>query len=365
MNVYVFDKSFNMLGVVDDYTSLIWSREYYNIGTVEMHSKVNEHTLSILQKGNILVKENNLTEAMYIDSIYMDYQHYETMIVKGFSIDNFLDDRCVWGTQTYIGTIEDVMRSFVDINCISVPGRANRKILNLYLGVKSNIQTQASEVNSWSKVSELMKELALKYDVGWRIKFDRENRRYVFEVYRGKDSSLGQDLNPHAIFANEYENIFNQSYTDSDTNLKTTAIVAGTGDDPNRVVISINDNLSGWSRKELFVDAKDISDKDEENNQIPPATYIQMLTERGKTKLAESETTRTFESDVSILSNLSYRKDFDLGDKVSVENKKWGIVLNTRITSVEEVYENNTTSIRVNFGSVIPTLETILNRKVK
>lgn len=365
MNVYVFDKFFNMLGVIDDYTSLIWSREYYNIGTVELHSKVTEQTLSILQKGNILVKENNLKEAMYIDSIYMDYQHYESMVVKGFSIDNFLEDRCVWGTQTYVGTIEDVMRAFIDNNCISVPGKPNRRILNLYLGNKSNIQTQASEVNSWSKLSELMKELALKYDVGWRIVFDRDNKRYVFEVYRGTDSSLSQNINPHTIFATEYENIFNQSYTDSDTNLKTMAIVAGTGDDPNRVVVPINDSLTGWDRKELYVDAKDVSDKDESNNQIPPSTYVAMLTEKGKTKLSESETTRTFESDVSILSNLSYRKDFDLGDKVSVENKKWGIVLSTRITSIEEVYENNTTSIRVNFGSVIPTLETILNRKVK
>lgn len=366
MDLYIFNKQFQMLGIIDNYTSLIWLREYNNIGTLELHSLIDENSLYLLQKGNIVVKSNNLEEAMYIDSINMDYDRIETMIVRGFSIDNFLDDRIVWRTQTYNGTPEVIMRNFVDKNAITPIGSTDRKIPNLVLGAVANIPgTSTSEVFAYNKLSDVMKELSLKYDIGWRIKFDRDGNRYVFELYRGKDSSLSQNVNPHKIFSSEYENIFNQSYTDSDTSLKNMALVAGTGEEFERVITYINNGAKGFDRKELYVDARDISNKDDNNNPIPAGTYLSWLTERGNQKLAEATTIRTFESEVSILSNLAYRKDFDLGDKVSIQNKRWGIILSTRITSVEEIYENNTTSIRVNFGSIIPTLESILKGKVK
>lgn len=51
--------------------------------------------------------------------------------------------------------------------------------------------------------------------------------------------------------------------------------------------------------------------------------------------------------------------------KVTIQNDRWGLVLNTRITSVEEVYENDTVDIRVNFGSNIPTLIDKIQQKTE
>lgn len=364
MDLYVFDKHFNLLGIVDKFTTLIWTREYFNIGTLELHVLIDDNTLSLLQKDNIVVKQNNLEEAMYIDSIYMDRDIGDTMTVRGFSIENFLEDRFVWGTQTYSGTAEEILRSFVSNNAIT-PTKINRIMPYLTLGSVYGVTETSTEVNTGSKLSELLKELSLKYDIGWRVRFDRDNEKYVLEFYRGLDSSIGQDINQHKIFSSEYENVFDQRYTDSDSSLKTMVFVAGAGEGTARITTTIGDELSGFARKELYVDARDISEKDSNNNTIPQATYINLLKERGNLKLKEHETVRTFESGVSVLSNLAYRVDFDLGDKVTVENKKWGLILNTRITSVEEIYENGITTINVNFGSVIPTLETYLNKAVK
>lgn len=366
MDIYVFDKSFNLLGIIDSYSSLIWSREYYNIGTFELHTVVNEHHLTLLQKENILVKETSLEEAMYIDSIYMSHESSESMKVKGFSIDNFLEDRISWGTRHFGGTPEGVIRAYVGENCVT-PEKVARKIPNLIMGGWSNppIEGNVEEIYTDAKLAELVKELANKYDVGWRIKFDRDNKKFVFEVYRGTDWSVEQTVNPVKTFSSEYENIFNQTYSDSDTTLKTMALVKGTGEEPDRQIVLIGDELTGFDRKEVYVDANDIQDKDEDGNPIPQDQYLAALKERGLSKLSEATTIRTFESDVSVLSNLAYRIDFDLGDKVTIVNEKWGLVLSTRITSVEEVYENNVMDIRVNFGSIIPTIKSILNKAVK
>lgn len=363
MDLYVLDKSFNMIGIIDSYTTLIWTREYYNVGTLELHTIADENSVRLLQKGNLLVKDTQLDEAMEIESIYLTQNNGETIVVRGRSIENFLNDRFIWNKQTYSGNVEVVIRNFVSSNSIT-PSKAGRVIPGLELGALAGITTTTIESYERYNLVEAVKELCLKHDIGWRIRFDRENRKYIFELYRGEDHSLEQTENPHKIFSTEYENIFNQEYTDDSSVYKTMAMVVGAEDSVTKVreIILINDNLTGFDRKELIVDAGDIRNTDDNNNPIPLSTYRQILTERGNTRLKESGIIRTFESDVSTLSNLKYRIDFDLGDKVTTVNEKWGIILNTRITSVEEIYENGALDIRLNFGSIIPTLNDVLKK---
>ncbi|WP_415782946.1 Gp37-like protein, partial [Bacillus manliponensis] len=128
------------------------------------------------------------------------------------------------------------------------------------------------------------------------------------------------------------------------------ALVAGQGEGAARKLVAINDNLSGFERKELFVDARDLSNKTQDDRVLTDAEYEKLLIERGNSKLAESQTIQTFESGISLHSNLVYKEDFELGDIVTIENKRWGLTLNTRITVVEEIYENDRVDIRVNFG---------------
>lgn len=361
MDIYVFDKSFSLLGIVDKFTSLIWKREFYKSGTFELHlflPKLNNEAselINLLQKGHIIMKEDSPEEAAYIEDVTLDSTETETVKLSGFFIDNFLKDRIVWGMQSQTGTIEEVLKGFVFRNCIE-PTNSNRVIPSLFLSGTRGIAAQASEVNSYGNLAELIEELAIKYDVGWRVLFDLANNQYVFDVFEGRDLSINQSINPQAIFSMEYENVLNQTYTNSDAGYKNMALIGGQGEGAARKLAILNDSISGFDRKELFVDADSIAQETENGDPISDAEYQQVLLEKGKSKLAELTKIQTFESGISVLSNLVYKQDFDLGDKVTIQNNRWGVTINTRITSVEEVYENNTTDFRVNFGSNIPTI---------
>lgn len=361
MDIYVFDKSFNMLGIVDTFISLIWRREYYKSGTFELHmylpddDRQSSQIITLMQKGNILMKEDSPEEAAFIENITLSEEEAETIKVSGYFIGNFLKDRIVWGMQTKSGTIEQVMKGYVETNCIS-PTNVNRIIPNLVVSITRGINKSVNEVNSYGYLNEWLEELATKHDVGWRVLFDLENRKYVFDVYQGKDLSVNQTVNPQAIFALEYENILNQTFTDSDSEYKSMALIGGQGEGNDRKLAIINDNYSGFNRKEIFVDAKDLPQKRDDGTLISDGEYIQFLLERGHSKLAELKPIQTFESGISVLSNLVYKQDFDLGDKVTIQNNRWGLILNARITSIEEIYENNMVDVRVNFGNHIPTL---------
>ncbi|KAB2337660.1 hypothetical protein F7731_08690 [Cytobacillus depressus] len=370
MDIYVFDKSFNLLGIIDSFESLIWDREFYKTGSFKLHvtlpdlDKFAAEIISLLQKGNIIMKDDSPEEAAYIEDIVLDDEDSETIEVSGFFIDNFISERIVWGQQSYTGNIEEVIKLFVKMNAIT-PIDLNRIIPNLMLSLNRGISKPANEVNSYGNLADLTEELALKYEVGWRVLFDLENKKFLFDVYEGKDLSVNQTVNPQAIFSLEYENILKQSFKDSYAGFKNVALIAGQGEGAERKLAVINNNVTGFERRELFVDARDISLEKEDDTPIPENEYEAMLVSRGESKLAELQPIQTFESGISVLSNLIYKQDFDLGDKVTIQNNRWGITLNTRITSVKEIYEKNNKDIQVNFGSNIPTLIDRIAQKMR
>ena len=89
------------------------------------------------------------------------------------------------------------------------------------------------------------------------------------------------------------------------------------------------------------------------------------MQQRGKEKLYQNLSTNTFEGTINLLSNNSYKRDFELGDIVTILDRKWNITINTRITEIEEVYENGGKSINVIFGNKIPTILDKIKSKVR
>lgn len=104
----------------------------------------------------------------------------------------------------------------------------------------------------------------------------------------------------------------------------------------------------GISRRELYVDARDISSKtqndDGTSTSIDWVTYKNLLDQRGTEKLFENPVLESFEGEVEGTRVWQYGKDYFLGDTVQVENE-FGI---TGTTIVEEVvYSEDPSGIRI------------------
>lgn len=98
---------------------------------------------------------------------------------------------------------------------------------------------------------------------------------------------------------------------------------------------------------------------------MPESEYIPLLKQRGNEKIAECTEIKTFQSEVNTNGNNIYKVDYDFGDIVTVADKKWGLTIDTRITEVEEIYEDGTVNINPTFENVISTLIDKIKRMVK
>lgn len=367
MELYIFDKELNFKGILESYSSFIWRRKYSKCGDFELHCNLTPDTLILLKKGNVIWKNDDL-EAAYIEhrNLKQDATGKEVLVLKGKFLTGYLDRRIIWERQNLNTTSELAIREAIYNSAIN-PTNADRKINLLALGEAKNLVQTVSKQVGYKNLLETIEEIASVSELGFRTNLDIQNKLMVFDIYEGLDRTASNGANPPAIFSQEFENILEQEYTDSLNNYRNTVLVAGEGEGSEREFISL-ENGQGLDRYEMFVDARDLQSTktvNEEEVPIPISEYRKMLEDRGISKLSEHKEIETFDSKVNLNSNLVYKEDFDLGDIVTCASKKWGITIDTRITEIEEVYEESGKQINVTFGNEIPTLIDAIKREVR
>lgn len=361
MDLYIFDMNFEFQGVIDVYRSFTFERSYFGIGKMSLVLDFAPGLLELLQDEFIIVKKDDINhpcEATVITNRTIDTVGNQVIVrIGGFSLNWLLDRRFVWGQQRYSGDIDYVLKQFVIKNAIT-PDNINRVIPGLV--VSSNVTFGLTEeVSTGKHLPVLFEEICSKYEIGWRVLFDLANKKFIFDVYKGLDLTPDQKEYDPVIFSIEKENLPSQSYLHSIDALANMALVAGAGEGIARKTEVINNALQGWDRRELFVDARDISDEDSDGTTIPDASYKKLLISRGNSKLAEHKPIETLDSDIYHNSQYKYKEDYDLGDKVLIESE-WGVNLKTRITKVAEIYEDGMLTIQPDFGTNIPEFKNLL-----
>lgn len=313
----IYDSTLTWLGLIEDYSSMQWTRRYTRAGSFELHAPNNV----------LFVTENiirNGDEAAVIESVKITNSPTkgEVAEVRGRFLLSYLDRRILWGLHTYTTTTaEDVMRGLVTSNLRSLPVTVHAS-----KGYTGNIDYQCS----YGGLQDEVEAIAEMSELGVKIGFDR-----VFEVYQGLDRTSTQSVNSRAIFSQQFENVLSSEYYYNAQKLKNVAAVAGQGEGEDRVVVTVG-TATALDRREAYIDARDIGDGTT-GAPIDVPTQQAQLAIRGAQKLADLKATESFNVDVDPYGNLLYRTDYDLGDVVTVIDM--GLTADARITEVKEIYE--------------------------
>lgn len=367
MNLYVLDLDFNRIGIIDDYNKLEIERHYKKSGELRMQIDGSAEILDLLQKGRILVKEDDWQHGYLI--MHRDYFDEKTteLEITAPSINSLLNRRIVLGQQEFKGNVENVIKSFVQVNAVN-PTNVNRTIPNLVISSNSGIDIETTEGTSNDVLDEYLYEICNKHDMSWEIVLDIPNKQFIFTTWQGADRSTEQSINPHIIFSKDRENVLKQNYVESDLDYKSTAIVAGEGEGSARTYHTVNNEYSGFDRFEVYVDARDLQSTYQVENEevtIPEDEYKTLLHERGLSKLSEYQKIQTFESEIDMYSQYTFGVDYDLGDKISIVHDNLNIIMHTRVVSSYETYEKQGNTLEIDFGDNIPTIKDKIKRAVK
>ena len=337
IELVIYDTTLKPVGLVDNYTSLIWHKSYSGTGDFEIYIYADLDTAQLLVKDYYVMREDDDRVGIIQDiKITEDIENGEYLTVTGKFAESIWGDRIIWYQTQLYGTTEISMRVLINDNVIK-PIDENRKIDIIKLGALKGLPARTEAQTSYDNLEAYISELALTADYGYRFIFDKTDNKFAFDVYEGVDRSYNQEINPHIVFSDENDNLLSSEYIEKYSGFRNTAKIMGEGEGVDRRFVINNNEYSGLKRKELYVDARDISSNDGE---IANTEYNNLLTERGNQKLAEHLITKSFTGEVDF-SVYEYKKDWDLGDRVTVENKRWGIYINPRITDIIESYSKD------------------------
>lgn len=339
----ILDANLEKIGDIDDAISLIWDKHYRADGYVEIYAAATPRTVELLREGHYITRDDDEHVAR-IYSIATDTTEDDgEVIVAAAKFAHYvLGRRIIWNTTNTEGNAEEVARSLIVDNCISpTDKRGNpmpaRIIRELTLGELSGLPDvmEATQV-SYANLREYILEICATFHYGLRAIMNTD-KKIAIEFYTGTDRSYRQTQNNFVVFSQENENLLGFSYKYDESTKVNVALIGGEGEGIDRKLAQIG-TAAGLDRFEVFVDAKDVASTTENSDGTKQTytteQYNKLLEERGRLNMTPAS--ESFDASVDLTRSYQYRKDFDVGDIVTIYDQRTGVYVNVRLMSVLE-----------------------------
>ena len=334
IEVRIYNRSLELQGIIDEFSSLIWIRRYQQPGEFELRTPYAEESKRLLIPENIIQKYDGLQviEAGIIENLVMTA---DEIVVKGRFLESYLDRRLIKDTTYYNGNVEDSIRSIIS-NMVEIP------LLSLGTdhGLSETLEFQAT----YKLVLNIVEKACRATTLGFRIIPDFASRALYFEVYKGQDRTSSSAAK--VVFSEKYDNMLGETYSYDSTEYRTKAFASQLIDDV-RTTYPVGGG-TGLDLREFCVQTT-VDTNEQTSAQIKAAMERQGQRALEAAIIAESFTFST-DADAPFV----YRTDYDIGDLVHVKHVAWNIDLSLRITEIEEDYENGGREIILTCGSPLP-----------
>lgn len=332
MDLIISDTGFNGMGIIDDATSVIWAKRYYEHGDFEIYIRASANAAELLQAGHFVTRQDDdaigIIEGIRITT---STEEGDYIIATGIMMDGITKRRII-NVQTVVsGTAEACVRKLITNNCISSRPFPNFRLDENSAGITDRHRAQYTGDNLYEAITDICKS----YGIGKRVVLG-DDGAFVYQLYKGADRSENQTENPHVTFSGEFDNLANTEYSLDTASIKNFAYVAGEGQGRARKIATVsNGTPSGYDLREIWIDARDASTNEGE---IDEAEYMEQLTTRGAEKLSEAAG-ESFTGEIINAYTYVYGVDYALGDIVTVKDE-YGHAVDVRIVEVIEAEDS-------------------------
>lgn len=342
MEIRVYNAGMDLQGIIENQSSLLWRRSFFCPGTFELHAPITSCNIGLLKIGNLVTMYGQDEAGVIEDVEYEETYEKNEITAKGRFLTAYMGYRLIRGTVNLDTTIELAMRQLLS-GVTPIP----LVELGELHGFTARVTGQAANKNLLS----FMTKLARAGNLGYRFRPDFRRKKIIFETYEGVDRSEAQTRNNRVTFSEKYDNINKVTYRANDQNFANVAYVSGTDAQGNEVTLVVGDTAStGLERREIFVDGSGISAAG-----ITSEEFCAALRQEGQNTVNADAFCETFSCDTNAQGNFVYRKNYDLGDIVTIKKEAWGMQRTLRITELQEIYEYGSMTVMPTFGNPLPT----------
>lgn len=365
LKMEVYTPGLELLGLLEVYTSVLWEEYAFKAGSFSLDAPLTDSNRELLRPGNLLWMEGE-TAGMVEHIEQSAGEDGLRLAVKGRLLCGLLDWRVLWGRYQMQGEVPALMYHLVE-DCAINPTRgdtAARVIPGLALdGAPPATGASIRKQQTGGPLLEALEELGEGYGVAFGVKFDPQAPQMLFWARPGIDRTVNQGAVDPVFYSTELDDVLSAEYTYDDSDRRTVALVAGEGEGASRVYTTVGGSDAGMSRRELFVDARDLQSSDGETT-MTAAEYLELLENRGRERLGEHPLVESFDASIRTVSpTYVYGVDFLLGDTITVTDDRLGVTVDAVVYGVTRSAGREGETLSLTLGYAQPTVGDILRRK--
>lgn len=368
MQLFVLDKSFEVVSLCDMFSSLIWTERYSGYGDFELYLPASMANINMFPRGFYLwlieppVLDKNgrkietRNDVMIIEKTELstDIEDGDQLVISGRSLEALLLRRVIPKKVKYESTDpREIIKIILNENIVK-PSESARKIPNFKIAIDSSQQPDPKDKRSYEfdgdYVYDAIKTICDDYDWGFSLDLKSDDHwktsYFVFSIVYGTDRSYEQTDNPYMVFSPKFDNLISSDTIEDDTEFFNSAYVASseeTKDNKTRRLIKYvanNTGRSGWDIRETFYTNSDAKLNDGNNNPRPDSDIYPELEKYGKDELKSQKSNDSFNAEIALLESVQYHRDYDIGDIIQFDNA-YGVNKTARITEYVRNEDDN------------------------
>ena len=326
--------------VIDNATSIIWSKECWKAGYFELYLRATPEFMSLFHNNTTMITRSDRKEAMITEKVQLttDAENGDYLTISGSSAEIMIGYRVFtkqWNYSNWYA--ESMIRDMINSQLIT-PDDLGRKIMLISLGENHGWDVKTSKQVVGKNLLTVISEVCESLQWGFELVFDNDDGRFTFELYQGEDHS-GQSMLPVVVFSPEYSNLGNTDYSRDHSTYYNSVYVGGEGEGSDRVIVNERTDRTGMFMRELWIDSRNTSSTTE-GGTLTPTEYNNLLSAEGLEELELHKDTTTYSGEVFNTDMYKYGEDYNLGDKVAIENE-YGIKATAIVSAITE-FEDET-----------------------
>lgn len=364
MIIEILDSNFKKIDIVRKYTFAQYTECFRDIGTFKVLLRNEAENLYLLDSteqyyflfdGKVLGRVNSIEKSD-------DSEYDRTIEVNGQLAMVIFNERIVENTfkenaPSYIYAADMIKANMIE-------SKTDDRNVNINItyddAVKlSHVCTTALRQTTGGYVWETMKELFDVDSIGCFLypniipvklgSTDFNIESFDFVISAGVDRRKGNNEgNVAVVFSQSVSNISRTDYKRATEEYKNVAYVAGEGSGNERkwYVYGINEDVevklnTGWGRRELWIDARDIQSQNNDGSQMSNEEYQKLLKQRAIDRAKSNTVTIEYEATLIQDKQYAYGVDYKLGDWVTVLDNDLGVNIDAQVTSVTTSVTND------------------------
>lgn len=328
MFLQIYDQNVRQIGVIDVFTSLIWTKRYNKPGDFVVVMPLKGDIPDFLVLDYYVTLSDDLEPGYYmiIETMEVDQEEEggNTLTITGRSLEALLDRRVVWDKVTYSSKkTEAIIKDLLEKSFIK-PSDSERKVENfVYEEPEKDLNFSSVDTEfDGEELLDVIPSLCAENYHSMSIRYVDGN--FIYKTYTGTDRSHDQTETDEVLYSPDYDTLASSNYLESIKNYKNVVqVVDSTGN--NKAVVGKG---TGIARRECRVTPENVT------NQASLKAYgNRVLYENSKTAILDG----TVINGVYI-----YGIDIFVGDIVQFKND-YGIESKSRIT--EYIYSEDISGI--------------------